>query len=103
VLVVVISIGCVPVPVVCVVHMVAVRDRLVPAVTAMYVAVAPVREMRERMLIVVAIVRCVGMPFVHVVGVSFALGACVAAARSVLMVVVVSVMLGGCHVSSLLC
>jgi hypothetical protein len=54
------------------------------------------------MLIVVAVVRRVSMSFVHVVDVSLALGACMPAARPVHVVMIVNLMLGGCHGSSLL-
>ncbi len=54
------------------------------------------------MLIVMALMRSVGMSFVHVIDVSLALGACMPAARPVHVVMIVSLMLGGCHGSSLL-
>jgi hypothetical protein len=44
----------------------------------------------------------VGMPFVHIVDMAFALGACVPAARPVSVVMKVNVMLLLCHDSSLL-
>ena len=61
-----------------------------------------VRQVRERMLVVVAFVRRVGVSLVHVVDVSLALGACVSATGSVHVVVSVDLMLGGSHPSSLL-
>jgi hypothetical protein len=97
-----ITIGSMPVPVVGVVNVAAVRDRLVPAAGPMKVAVAGMSQVRERMLIVVALVRRVGMSFVHIVDMPFALGACMPAARPVHMVMIVNLMLGGCHGSSLL-
>jgi hypothetical protein len=54
------------------------------------------------MLVVVAFVRRMRVSFVHVVGVSLALGACVSATGPVHMVVIVDLMLGGSHKSSLL-
>jgi hypothetical protein len=54
------------------------------------------------MLIVVAVVRRVCMSFMHVVDMSLALGACMPAGRPVHVVVIVNLMLGGCHGSSLL-
>jgi hypothetical protein len=102
VLVVMIAVGGVPVPIVGVVDVVAVRNWLVPAAGAMHVAMAGVCQVRERMLIVVAVVRRVSMSFVHVVDMSLALGACMPAARPVYVVMIVNLMLGGCHVSSLL-
>jgi hypothetical protein len=101
-LVVMITIGCMPVSVVGVVDMVVVRYRLVPAAGPMQVAMGGMGQVRERMLVVMVIMRRVRMPFVHVVDMSFALGACVSAAGPVYMVVVVSVVLGRCHLSSLL-
>jgi hypothetical protein len=102
VLVVVIAVGRVPVPVVVVVDMAAVRDRLVPAAGSVLVDVGGVGQVRERMLIVMALVRSVGMSFVHVVDMSLALGPRVPAAGSVDVIVTVNFMLGGCHSSSLL-
>jgi hypothetical protein len=102
VLVVVVAVRRVPVSVMGVVDMTAMRDRLVPATWAMHVNVAGMGQMRERMLVVVVIMRRVGVPFVDVVDVSFAFGARVPAARPVSVVMKVNVMLLGCHVSSLL-
>ena len=101
-LVVVITISGMQVTVVRVVDVIAVRYRLMPAVRAVLVSVTSMRQMRERMLVVVAIMRRVRVAFVHVVDMSLALGACVSAARPVYVVVIVNVMLGGCHASSLL-
>jgi hypothetical protein len=66
------------------------------------VTVARMRQVRERMLIVMAVVRRVRVAFVHVIDMIFALGAGMAAGRPVLVVVIVDPMLGGCHASSLL-
>jgi hypothetical protein len=98
-----ITIDSVPVPVVGVVDVVAVRYRLVPAAGSVQVAVHGVGQMRERMLVVVAIMRRVGVSFMHVVNMSLALCACVSAAGPVHVVVIVNAMLAGCHRSSLLC
>jgi hypothetical protein len=101
VLVVVIAIGCVPVPVVGVVHMIFMRDRLVATAGSVRVRVARVGQVRQRVLIVVALVRCVGMPFMDVVDMALALRPRVAAAGPVLVRVLVGLMLV-CHGSSLL-
>jgi hypothetical protein len=101
VLVVVIAIGCMPVAVMGVVDVIAVRDRLVPAAGTVHVAMGGMRQVRERMLIVVAVMRRVGVSFVHVVDVSLALRARMPAAWTVHVVVIVDLMLG-CHGSSLL-
>jgi hypothetical protein len=101
VLVVVITIGRMPVPVVRIVHVVLVRDGLVSAARAVGMNMAGMRQVRQRVLIVVAVMRCVGMTLVHVVDMSFALSAGVAAARPVPMRMLVNVMLV-CHGSSLL-
>lgn len=97
-----ITIGSMPVPVVGVVDMIVMRYRLVSAPGSMVMGMLGVRQVRERMLVVVALVRRVGVSFVHVVDVSLALGACVSATGSVHVVVIVDLMLGGNHPSSLL-
>jgi hypothetical protein len=102
VLVVVVAIGRVPVPVMYVIDVAAMRDRLVPAARAVCVDMARVCEMRQRMLVVMVAMGRVGMPFVHIVDMAFALGACVPAARPVSVVMKVNVMLLLCHDSSLL-
>ena len=101
-LVVMITIGSVPVPVVGVVDVVAMLYRLVSAPGSMVMGVLGVRQVRERMLIVVAFVRRMGVSFVHVVDVALALGACVSATGPVHMVVIMDMMLCGSHLSSLL-
>jgi hypothetical protein len=55
------------------------------------------------MLVVVALMRRVGVSLVYVVDVSLALGVGMSAARPVDVIVVVNVMVSGCHLSSLLC
>jgi hypothetical protein len=102
VLVVVIAVGGMPVPVVGIVDVVAVRNRVVPAARPVRVTVGGMRQVRERMLIVVIVVRRVRVSFVHIVDMTLALGACMSAGRAVLVVVIVNPMLGGCHASSLL-
>src|SRR5215472_6237123 len=94
-----ITIGSVPVPVVGVVDVVAMLYRLVSAPGSMVMAVLGVRQVRERMLIVVAFVRRMGVSFVHVVDVSLALGPCVSATGPVHVVVIMDMMLGGSHPS----
>jgi hypothetical protein len=97
----------VPVPVVHVVDVVIVGHCLVAAVWPVFVFVVGVRQVRQRVLVVVPLVRRVRMAFVHVVDVSVALHARVAAAGAVLVVVVpeflVSVVVRRGHCSSLLC
>jgi hypothetical protein len=97
-----ITVGGVPMSIVRVVDMIVVRYRLVSATGAVVMRVADMGQMRERMLVVVVIMRRVGVSFVHVVDVSLAFGAGVSAARAMHVIVVVNVMLG-CHRSSLLC
>src|SRR5215469_15383683 len=68
------------------------------------VLVARVGQVRQRMLVVVALVRGVGVAFVDIVGVPLALHAGVPAAGTVVVRVRgVNLMLSGCHDSSLLC
>lgn len=98
-----ITVGRVPMAVVGVVDVAVVRYRLVATAGAMHVSVARVGQVRERMLVVVVVMRRVGVSFVHIVNVSLALGAGVSAVGAVRVIVVVNVMLGGCHRSSLLC
>jgi hypothetical protein len=103
-LVVVIAVCRVPVTVVVVVHVVLVGDLRVPAVRAMHVLVAWVRQVRQRMLVIVIVMLCVGMAIVHVVGVTGALHAGVPAAGSVVMLMLgMHLVFAGCHGSSLLC
>src|SRR5215469_15441407 len=68
------------------------------------VLVARVGQVRQRMLVVVALVRGVGVAFVDIVGVPLALHAGVPAAGTVVVRVRgVNLMLSRCHDSSLLC
>jgi hypothetical protein len=97
-----VAVGRVPVPRVGVVDMIAVRDRLVPASRPVHVLVTSMGKVGQRMLIVMAVMRSVGMSFVHVVDMALALGACVPATRPVDVIMLVNVMLAGCHGSSLL-
>ena len=103
-LVIVITIGSMPVPVMLVIDVVAVRDGRVPAPRAVHMLVASVGQVRQWMLVVVAAVRGMSVAFVHVVGVPFALDARVAATRAVhVLVTCMNVIIVGCHSSSLLC
>jgi hypothetical protein len=103
VLVVVVTVGGVTVPVVRVIDMVAVGDRLMPAARPVSMPVAGVGQVGQRMLVVMALVRRVGVTFVDVVGVTLALGAGMPAAGPVdVLVVCMDRVLGG-HGSSLLC
>jgi hypothetical protein len=98
-----ITVGRVPMSIVRVVDVVVVRYRLVAAAGAVDVSVPDVGQVRERMFVVVAFMRRVGVSFVHVIDMSLALGAGVSAAGSVYVIVVVNVMISECHRSSLLC
>jgi hypothetical protein len=99
-----VAIWCVPVPVMVVVHVIVVLDLVVPAVWAMHVLMRWVRHVRQRVLVVVTLVRRMRVPFVHVVGVPFALHAGVPAAGPVVMLVLgMHVVFARCHDSSLLC
>jgi hypothetical protein len=102
VLVVMITVGRVPMSVVCVVDVVVMGYRFVSAAWPVHVGVADMGQMRQRVLVVVIIMWRVGVSFVHVVDMSLALGTGVSAAGPVYVIVVVNVMLG-CHRSSLLC
>jgi hypothetical protein len=103
VLVVMVAIGGVPVPVVGVVDMITVSDGLVSAAGPVHMRVAGMGKVRQRMLVVMSLMRRVGMAFVHVVDVTLALGAGMPAAWPVLVVRVgVYFMLGSYHGSSLL-
>ena len=97
-LVVVVTVGGVPVPVMDVVHMVLVRHLVVAAAGSVLMRMTRVSQMRQRVLVIVPFVRRVGMPFVYVVDVALALYARMTAARAVLVAVVrVRVVIGGCH------
>jgi hypothetical protein len=75
-LVVVVVVGGVAVPVVHVVDMVAVRERLMPAAGPVSVfVVAGMSQVRQRVLVVMALMGGVGMAFVDVVGMALALHA----------------------------
>lgn len=101
-LVVMITIGRMPVPVMGVIDVVPVRYRVVAAARAVRVAVGGMSQMRQRMLVVVVVMRRVRVSLVHVVNMSLALGARVPAAWPVHVLMGVKLMLGGCHPSSLL-
>jgi hypothetical protein len=91
----------VPVPVVHVVDVLFVRHGLVAAVRSVPVPVLGVRQVRQRVLVIVSVVRRVGMAFVHVVHVPLALHARVAAVGTMLVVFVpvarMGVVVGRCH------
>jgi|HubBroStandDraft_1064217.scaffolds.fasta_scaffold18543_3 hypothetical protein len=69
------------------VHVVAMRYRLVPAAGLVRVAVAGVDQVRQRMLVVMVVMRAVGMAFVDVIDMIRALHPGMFAAGSVLMCV----------------
>jgi hypothetical protein len=98
-----VAVGSVTVPVVGVVHVIAVGDRFVPAVAAVRMGVALVGGMRQGVLVVVALMRGVRVPVMDVVRVAFMLCAGVPAAGPVGMGVPgVDVVSGSGHCSSLL-
>jgi hypothetical protein len=102
-LVVMVAVGSVPVPVMGIVDMVTVGNRLVAAAGPVCVRVAGVGQVRQRMLVVMAVMRSVRMTFVHVIRMSLALGAGVPAPGPVRVLGVgMNVMTGSCHGSSLL-
>jgi hypothetical protein len=104
VLVIVITVGCMTVPFMLVIDVVAVPDCRVPAVGAVHMLVACMGQVRQRVLVVVLVVASVGVALMHVVDVSFALDARVPAAGPVLVLVTgMNVIIVGCHSSSLLC
>jgi hypothetical protein len=104
VLVVVVTVRCVPVPVVDVIHVLVVRHCLVAATGPVLMLMTRVSQVRQRVLVIMPLVRRVRVPLVHVVDVPFALHARMTAAGAVLVAVVcVRAMIGGCHVSSQLC
>jgi hypothetical protein len=97
------AVGSVTVPVVGVVHVIAVGDRFVPAVAAVRMGVILVGGVRQGVLVVVALMRGVRVPVMDVVHVAFMLRAGVPAAGPVGMSVPgVDVVSGSGHCSSLL-
>jgi hypothetical protein len=90
-----------PVPVVHVVDVMIVRHGLVAAVRSVLMPVLGVRQMRQRVLVIVSEVRRVGVSFVHVVDMPLALHARVAAVGTVLVAVVpvaaMRIVVGRCH------
>jgi len=92
-------------PVVHVVDVAIVGHPLMTTVRSVLMLVLGVGQVRQRMLVVVPVVRRVGVALVHVVNVSFTLHARVPATRSVLMAVVpvavVGVVIRSRHCSSL--
>jgi hypothetical protein len=87
-----------------VVHVLVVRHRLVTASGAVLMLMTRVSKVRQRVLVIVALVRRVRVALMHVVDVPVSLHTRVTAAGAVLVAVVrVLVMIGGCHGSSQLC
>lgn len=103
-LVVVVPVGSVPVAIMDVIGVPLVRDRVMPAAGPVLMLMTGVGEMRQRVLVIVPLVRRVRVPLVHVVDVPVSLHAGVSAARAVLVVVMcVLLVIGRCHCSSQLC
>jgi hypothetical protein len=97
-----VAVGGVAVPVVRVVDVICVRNRVVPAAGSVYMTVLRMGHVRKRMLVVVPVMRRVRVAVMDVVGVALALGAGMPAARSVLMLGVDVRLMVRCHGSSLL-
>jgi hypothetical protein len=80
------------------------RDGIVAATGSMLMLMTRMSQVRQRVLVIVPVVRHVRVPLVHIVDVPFPLHARMAAAGAMLVAVVcVRVMIGGCHGSSQLC
>jgi hypothetical protein len=104
VLVVVVTVGCVPVPVVDIVHMLVMPHGIVAATGPVLMLVTWMSQVRQRVLVIVPVVRHVRVALVHIVDVPFPLHAGMTAAGAMLVAVVcVRVVIGGCHGSSQLC
>jgi hypothetical protein len=104
VLVVVVTVGSVPVPVVDVVHVVVVRDGIVAAARSVIMLMIRVSQVRQRVLVIVPVMRRVRVPLVHVVHVPLSLHARMTASWAMLMALMcVRIVIGGCHCSSQLC
>jgi hypothetical protein len=84
-LVVVTLVGGMVVPIVHVVHVIAVTHRVMAAARFVSVVVVGVRNVRKRVLVVVALVRRVGVAIMQVVGMSVMPDASMTATRTVLM------------------
>jgi hypothetical protein len=98
-----VAVGSVPVPVMGIVDMITVGNRLVAAAGPVRVRVAGVGQVRQRMLVVMAVMRSVRMALVDVVDVPLALGAGVPAPGPVRVLGVgMNLVTGSCHGSSLL-
>jgi len=98
-----VAVGGVAVTVVGIVDVVPVHDGLMPAAGSVAVHVPWMGQVRQRMLVVVPVMRRVRVAIVDVVSVTLALGTGMPAARSVVMLRVdVRVVVGSCHGSSLL-
>jgi hypothetical protein len=93
-------VGGVTVPVVDVIHMIAVGQGLMTAAVAVPVGVVLMGEMRQRMLVIVALVREMCMPLVDVVHVALMQGSGVAALRPVCMVMLGMDVVRGGHATA---
>src|SRR6266566_5884600 len=102
VLVVVVVVGCVAVPVMGVVDMVAMGDRCMPAAGFVAVVMAGMGQVRHRMLVDMIRMRGMGVAVVHVVDVACAFRPGVAAAWPVLVVMAGMNFVLGHHGSSLM-
>jgi hypothetical protein len=102
-----IAVGGVPVPIVHVVDVAIVRHGLVATIGPVQVLVVVVRQVWQRVLVIVPLVWRVRVALVHIVDVPLALHAGVTTAGPVLVVVMrlalMGVVVGGGHWSSLLC
>ena len=97
-LVVVVTVVGVPVAVMDVVHVVVMRHLVVPAAGAVLVRMTRMSQVRQRVLVIVPLVRSMRVTLVHVVDMPFALHARVTATGAMLVAVVrVRVMIGGCQ------
>ena len=97
-----VAVGGVPVPVVRVVEMVSVPDGLVAAVRPVRVGVAGMGQMRERMLVVMIVMRCVRMTLVNVIDMPLAFNARMPAVRPMLVLMGGVGFMASRHGSSLL-
>ncbi len=97
-----VAVGGVVVPVVFVVDVVLVSDGRMPAAWPVSVRVGGVSQMRQRVLVVVVVMRGMGVTFVNIVGVPLSLDAGMPAAGSVVMRVAGVDVVFGSHGSSLL-
>lgn len=93
----------VAVAVVRVVDVIPVRHRIVSAARSVHVAVLPMGQVRQRMLIVMPVVGCMSVAIMNVVSVTLTLGTRMPAIRAVLMLrMEMRLVVSGFHGSSLL-